>query len=161
MWWKQQQYHAVILCRTWRQAQLGFEAEIAQASAAFRPAHEHEWFNRQDTVFLKEFAERAQLSFAVVKYFSNRGIIDADLIWLTGYQDARMLSDLGLTSGQAFSLRNFCAEKMDDVIERFGCWIGTCDRWESENRGVEEEDYKSKYEDVLKQNEELKKQLRI
>ena len=62
--------------------QQGFAAEAAMASRAFRPAHEHEWFNQLETMLLKEFAELAQLSFGIVKHFSSRRIVDADLTWL-------------------------------------------------------------------------------
>jgi hypothetical protein len=54
------------------------------SSRAFRPAHEHEWFNRTETIYLKDYAERAQLSFGVVKHFSSRRIVDGDLTWLVG-----------------------------------------------------------------------------
>ena len=88
--------------------------EAAMSARAFRPAHEHEWFNQLDTRFLKEFAESAQLSFGIVKHFSSRRIVDADLTWLVCYPDQRMLSDLGLTPGQAEMLRCFA----QDTIER-------------------------------------------
>jgi hypothetical protein len=67
-------------------------------------------------VLLKEFAETAQLSFAVVKHFSSRRILDADLVWLVGYPDARMLSDLGLTPGQSHMLRHFADAKIDEAV---------------------------------------------
>ena len=56
--------------------------EAAMSARAFRPAHEHEWFNQLETMLLKEFAELAQLSFGIVKHFSSRRIVDADLTWL-------------------------------------------------------------------------------
>jgi hypothetical protein len=58
--------------------------EAAMSARAFRPAHEQEWFNREDTRFLKRFAEQAQLPFSVVKQWSSRQIVDEDLTWLCG-----------------------------------------------------------------------------
>jgi hypothetical protein len=74
--------------------QQGFAAEAAMASRAFRPAHEHEWFNQSDTMYLKEFAQVAQLSFGIVKHFSSRRIVDADLTWLVGKLPQPFHSDL-------------------------------------------------------------------
>ena len=58
--------------------------EAAMARRGFRPAHEQEWFNREDTQLLKQFAEMAQLSFSIVKHWSTRRIKDEDLTWLCG-----------------------------------------------------------------------------
>jgi hypothetical protein len=68
--------------RDWRNVQRNKASEAAMSSRAFRPAHEHEWFNRFETVFLKQFAQEAQLGFGVVKHFTSRRIEDADLTWL-------------------------------------------------------------------------------
>lgn len=70
--------------RDWRALQRNLASEAAMSSRAFRPAHEHEWFNRTETIYLKDYAERAQLSFGVVKHFSSRRIVDGDLTWLVG-----------------------------------------------------------------------------
>ncbi len=96
-----------MLRRDWKVRQRGVESEAAVASRPFRPAHEHEWFHKDSTVWLREFAEQAQLSFSVAKHFASRRIVDSDFAWLGGYPDHRMLSDLGLSAGQAFLLRNF------------------------------------------------------
>jgi hypothetical protein len=91
----------------WRLIQLGREAEINLAAHAFRPAHEHEWFNQHSTMELKKFAEQVQLSFAVVKHFAGRRIVDNDLLWITRYPTERMTADFGLSVGQANLLRGF------------------------------------------------------
>jgi hypothetical protein len=64
--------------------QQGFAAEAAMASRAFRPAHEHEWFNQQRCGLLRRWAESVRLNFAVVKFFTKLQIKDEDLQWLQG-----------------------------------------------------------------------------
>jgi hypothetical protein len=59
--------------------------------------------------------EAMQLSFNVVKNFSGKKIVDEDLVWLCSYPDNRMLSDLGLTSGQAELLRTLADKKIVEV----------------------------------------------
>jgi hypothetical protein len=93
--------------KDWRLIQLGREAEINIASHAFRPAGEHEWFNQYSTMALKRFADQAQLSFAVVKHFSSRRIIDDDLPWIARFPTQRMTADFGLSVGQASMFREF------------------------------------------------------
>jgi hypothetical protein len=66
----------------WLLVQQGRSDELAVAAHAFRPAHEHEWFCQDSTLFLKQFAQYAQLSFSVVKYFCKNHIRDSDLTWL-------------------------------------------------------------------------------
>ena len=83
------------------------EAEINLASHAFRPAHEHAWFNQHSTMELKTFAEDVQLSFAVVKHFAGRRIVDNDLLWIARFPTERMTADFGLSVGQANLLRAF------------------------------------------------------
>ncbi len=89
------------------------------ALRAFRPAHEHEWFNQYGTIHLKEFAESAQLSFNVVKHFSSSRIMDEDLVWLESYPDARMLANVGLTSGQALMLSQFAAQRVEEIVNEY------------------------------------------
>jgi hypothetical protein len=89
--------------------------EAAMSARAFRPAHEQEWFNREDTRLLKKFAEQAQLSFGIVKHWSSRQIVDADLPWLSCYPDGRSLTDLGLTPGQAEMLRKYADRTVDEL----------------------------------------------
>jgi hypothetical protein len=95
--------------------QLGLAADVANASRAFRPAHEHEWFNTPETVLLKEWAQKYMISFAVVKHFTNRRIVDLDLGWLIEYPDRRFLQDLGLTAGQSALLRGFARNKIEEA----------------------------------------------
>jgi hypothetical protein len=52
------------------------------------------------------------ISFAVVKHFTSRRIVDLDLGWLCEYPDHRMLQDLGLTAGQSVLLRRFALRKV-------------------------------------------------
>ena len=52
------------------------------------------------------------ISFAVVKHFTSRRIVDLDLGWLCEYPDHRMLQDLGLTAGQSLLLRRFALQKV-------------------------------------------------
>ena len=60
-----------------------------------------------------------QLSFNVVKHFSGMRIVDEDLVWLCSYPDNRMLSNLGLTSGQAEMLRTLADQKIVEVIDAY------------------------------------------
>lgn len=118
--------------KDWLLIRQGRQDELAVASHAFRPAHQHEWFQQSRTSFLRDFAEQAQLSFTVVKHFSSRSIVDGDLLWLVGekdpcvidhstspfiagYPDERMLSDLGLTPAQAHMLRYFANRVIEDA----------------------------------------------
>ena len=71
-----------VLRRDWRNVQRGIAADAAVAARAFRPAHEHEWFNQPGMSLLREFAERMQLNFSVVKFFSKLPIKDQDLAWI-------------------------------------------------------------------------------
>ena len=72
----------MTLHRDWRAVQLGFAAEAAMASRAFRPAHEHEWFIQSGCSLLRQWAESVQLNFAVVKFFTKSKMKDVDIPWL-------------------------------------------------------------------------------
>ncbi len=96
--------------KAWRLVQLGREAETNLAAHAFRPAHEHEWFRQLSTMDLRQFADEAQLSFSVVKHFSSRRIVDADLPWIAKFPLERMTADFGLSVGQAQLFRAFAKE---------------------------------------------------
>ena len=120
----------MTLHRDWRTREQGFAAEAAMASRAFRPAHEHEWFNQLGCVLLRRWAESVQLNFAVVKFFTKSSFKDVDIPWLAcecsrcrcfvlitraDYPDHRMLSEIGLTAGQAHDLRQFASHKLDQA----------------------------------------------
>jgi hypothetical protein len=85
------------------------------ALRAFRPAHEHEWFNQDSTRVLRGIAQTMQLSFNVVKHFSGNRVMDTDLVWIVSYPDDRMLSVLGLNSGQAEMLRMLADQAIVEV----------------------------------------------
>jgi hypothetical protein len=55
------------------------------------------------------------ISFAVVKHFTSRRIVDLDLGWLVEYPDSRFLQDLGLTAGQSALLRGFARAKLQEM----------------------------------------------
>ena len=71
-----------VLRRDWRNVQRGIAAEAAVAARAFRPAHEHEWFNQPGVSLLRKWAESVQLNFSVVKFFAKSDIKDEDIPWL-------------------------------------------------------------------------------
>jgi hypothetical protein len=48
------------------------------------PAHNHEWLAQPSTMFMKQFAKEAALSFCVVTLFCKMRIKDSDLTWLVG-----------------------------------------------------------------------------
>lgn len=68
-------------------------------------------------MLLKEWAQKFMISFAVVKHFTNRRIVDLDLGWLEQYPDRRFLEDLGLTAGQSALLRGFAHNKIQDQLD--------------------------------------------
>jgi hypothetical protein len=68
-------------------------------------------------VLLKEWAQKFMISFAVVKHFTNRRIVDSDLGWLETYPDRRFLEDLGLTAGQSGLLRGFAHDKIQELVD--------------------------------------------